>query len=56
MKKNEYCKNCVNFGWEMVIGVESIPNPFVQICLIKNKRKSENSWCKDWKEKTVEKG
>lgn len=50
MKKDECCKNCINFGWEiMVKGVESIPNPIIQICLIKNKRKSEKGWCKDWK-------
>lgn len=50
----EALKNSVNFGWEMIIGIESIPNPFIHICLIKNKRKSENSWCKDWKEKTTD--
>ena len=54
MKKDEYCKNYVNSGWEMVNGIESIPNPFIHICLIKNKRKSENSWCKYWKEKTTD--
>ena len=51
MKKDKCCKNCVHFGWEMVSGIESIPNPFVNICLIKNKRKSENAWCKEWNNK-----
>lgn len=48
VKKNECYKNCSHFGWEMVSGIESIPNPFVNICLIKGKRKSENAWCKEW--------
>ena len=53
MKKDECCKNCINFGWEMVNGIETISNPFIHICLIKNKRKSERGWCKDWKDKEV---
>lgn len=51
MKKNECCKNCAHFGWEMVSGIESIPNPFVNVCLIKNKRKSERGWCSYWRDK-----
>ena len=51
MRKNECCKNCKYFGWKMVNDIESIPNPFVNICLIKSKRKSENAWCKEWNNK-----
>ena len=35
----------------MVTGIESIPNPFVNVCLIKNKRKSERGWCNYWIDK-----
>lgn len=42
MKKNEYCKNCKHFGWKIVDGL------CINICLIKNKRKNENGWCKEW--------
>lgn len=35
----------------MVTGIESIPNPFVNVCLIKSKRKSKNAWCKHWRDK-----
>ena len=51
VKKNGCCKNCAHFGWEMVSGIESIPNPFVNVCLIKHKRKSERGWCNYWIDK-----
>ena len=35
----------------MVTGIESIPNLFVNACLIKNKIKSEQGWCKYWRDK-----
>ena len=49
MKKNECCKNCAHFGWEMV--KDDVPTPFRNICLLKNKRKSEQGWCNYWRNK-----
>ena len=49
VKKNKCCKNCAHFGWEMV--KDDVPTPFRNICLLKNKRKSERGWCNYWKNK-----
>lgn len=49
VKKNKCCKNCAHFGWEMV--KDDVPTPFRNICLLKDKRKSERGWCNYWKNK-----